>query len=102
MPTKKSSRSKKVTTKTKSVKKAAPKKKSPPSVDDRLTKEALKLVDKASDFLRASIKNSSKTTTAARGSFHKEAHVLLGKASRNLEDLLESGTKALRKAIDKI
>ncbi|MBX9743304.1 MAG: hypothetical protein K2W99_07205 [Chthoniobacterales bacterium] len=72
------------------------------TVNDRLAKEAIKLIDTASDFLRKSVKQSHRTTDKARDTFHKEAHALLGKASRHLEDLLESSTSALRKAINKV
>ena len=110
---------KKSVTKSKSIKKAAPKKvtvkkvvtkkapvKSKKAVvatfDDRLAKEALKLVDKASELLRTGIKTSHKATDKARETFHKEAHSLLGKATRHLDDALDSGTSFLRKTINKI
>ena len=114
---------KKPVVKSKSIKKAAPKKvtlkvtlkkvvakktpvKSKKAVvatfDDRLTKEALKLVDKASELLRTGIKTSHKATEKARETFHKEAHALLGKATRHLDDALDSGTSFLRKTINKI
>ncbi|MFI0347594.1 MAG: hypothetical protein ACH346_02310 [Chthoniobacterales bacterium] len=59
-------------------------------IEDTLAKEALKLVDKASTLLRSGIKNSHKTTTSARQRTHKEAHALLGKATRHLDDALKT------------
>lgn len=72
------------------------------SVDDLLAKEAMKLIDKASDILRKGVKQSHRSTNKARETFHKEAHALLGKASRHLEDFLDSSTAALRKVINKV
>ncbi len=86
------------------VKKATPEKQKAASkpIEDTLAKEALKLVDKASDLLRSGIKNSHKTTTSAREKAHKEVHSLLGKATRHLDDALKTGSSFLKKAIDKI
>lgn len=103
------SKAKKVTTK-----KAAPKrpvakaKKSPAKqssaqhFEDRLTKEALKLVDEAASILRSGIKASQKNSSKARETVHKKAHTLLGKATRHLDEAVKSGSSFLRQAINKL
>jgi len=95
---------KKVTSKKAVAKKVTTKQKKTAvaSLDHLITKDALKLVDKASDLLRTGIKTSHKATDKARASLHKEAHSLLSKATRHLDDALESGTSFLRKTINKI
>ena len=89
------------------AKKLAPKKvvSSKPAakpVEDVITKEALKLVDQAATMLRDGIKMSHKTTAKARTATHKKAHVLLGKATRHLDDAIQSGSTVIRKIINKI
>jgi hypothetical protein len=83
-------------------KKSAPAKNSSAPTQDKLTKDALKLVDKASSLLRKGIKTGSKATHEARTALHQEAHSLLGQASTNLDHALKSGASFLRKAISKI
>ena len=86
------------------LKKTAPqhKKAATPSIDDRLAKEALKLVDEVSSLLRTGIKTSHKTTVKAREATHKKAHTLLGKATRHLDDVLKASSSFINKAINKI
>jgi|GEM_PF-2832345 len=83
-------------------KKALPKKTASPAPQDKLAKEALKLVDKAASLLRKGIKKGSKATHEARIALHKEAHGLLGSASSNIDHLLKSGASLLHSVIDKV
>jgi hypothetical protein len=83
-------------------KKALPKKTASPAPQDKLAKEALKLVDKAASLLRKGIKKGSKATHEARIALHKEAHELLGSASSNIDHLLKSGASLLHSVIDKV
>lgn len=84
------------------VKKKTPKKTASSPTQDKMTKEALKLVDRASALLRKGIKTGSKTTHEARAALHQEAHSLLGKATSNLDEALKAGTSFLQNAIKKI
>lgn len=91
----------KVTAKKVSAKKTIKKATSKP-MDDRLEKEALKLVDKASSLLRSGIKNSHKTTGKIREKTHQEALTLLEEATRHLDDVLKAGNSFIKKALNKL
>jgi DNA-binding protein HU-beta len=70
--------------------------------EEKLTSSALKLVDEAAALLRKGIKTTADVSEKNREEARKRAHSLLTKATSSLNDLLDSGTSALHKAISKL
>ncbi len=89
--------------KTAAAKKPAAQKSQPAGPrEQKISGDALKLVDQAASLLRQGIRNSANTSEKARHQAKQQAHTLLTKASSSLSDLLSGSTSALRGVINKI
>lgn len=102
-PATKKAAARKPAAKTTTAKKPAAQKSKPAGPrEQKVSGDALKLVDQAAALLRQGIRNSANTSEKARHEAKAKAHTLLTKASSSLSDLLSGGTSALRGVINKI
>ena len=95
---------KKPATKKKSVlAKLAPKVRSKPTVHhNKLATQALKFLDEATALLRTGIREGAQTTEESRILAKRQAHSLLGKASKTLSQAIEDGASSLQDIIKKM
>ena len=107
-PASKKIATRKVSKKTATKKKALPAKVSTKVTDktavshNKVAKQALGFLDEAAALLRAGIRESAKTSSNSRIVVKKKAHHLLVKASKELSNAIEEGTKSLQQIINKI
>ena len=107
-PASKKIATRKVSKKTATKKKALPAKVSTKVTDktvvshNKVAKQALGFLEEAAALLRAGIRESAKTSSNSRIVVKKKAHHLLVKASKELSNAIEEGTKSLQQIINKI
>lgn len=69
---------------------------------NKVSKQALEFLDEAAALLRAGIIKSAKTTENSRIMVKKKAHRLLGRASKELSNAIDDGTRSLQQVIKNI
>ena len=76
--------------------------KAPEGREHALAESALKLLDQATDILRSGIRQGADTTAKSRLAARKKASALLGRATSDLAEAIQTGGAALQKFIRKI